>query len=236
MKARHAREIREAEQRLAIMEQMPSVPRSPSIANLSDTASAYSGNGTISFSGPSYDPEKTYSPLAVAQALEADGWTLLPATRAKYGQWRRVMMWGTVEEIPETVNRAELVDCEPALPVWVAPNQFTPCEVACWMKSPAGTIHKVTIDTPGFASISAQRVEERGRWYYARGTGKVHLPDRKRELFDKSGEQFASVRDCFCIVDTEQGISGQITWQLDRDGQSEFPLTLSQVMEAMGIN
>lgn len=234
LRDRQALEIREAETKFAILEMMPGVPSLPTVANISEKPSPYCGFASLSFSGPAYDPDKTHSPQAIARALEAAGWKLAPATRAKYGEWRSRMAFGAQDNLPEKQNRDTLKQSWPAMPVWVIPNQFTPCDVECWMIAPDGKHYRVSIDAPGLASIHARRVENFGGWRFERGSASVQFPAGWHGLRDSNGETFASVSERLAVVDTEQGISGRISFQLDRDEQESFPLKLSEVLKALG--
>lgn len=236
IRARHAREMRETEIKFALLESLGDVPSLPTVANIAPEGkpSTYCGFASLSFSGPAYDPDQKHSPQAIARAMEAAGWKLAPATRAKYGTWRSQMAYGTQENLPETRDRDELKDSWPSLPVWVIPNQFTPCDVECWMVAPDGKHYKVSIDAPGLASIHARRVESLGTWRFASGSAKVQIPEGWHALQDANGETFATVSERLASVDTEQGLSGRVSFQLDRDEQDAFPLTLSEVLKALG--
>lgn len=236
-RAKAARDIAEAETRASLVEAMGDIPFAPTIANISEKPSPYCGYASISFSAPAYDPEHKYSARSIATALESAGWKLAPACRASYGDWRSSIHHGLQENLPDESSRAPFKEACPVLPVYVTPQQFTNCDLSAWMTAPDGRHYKVSIDIPGKASVSAQKVTtgQFGRdWYYARGTAKVQFPESWHEL-QKDGETFATILERAAWVDTEQGISGRICWQLDAHEPEAFPFTLAEVMAAMGI-
>lgn len=197
--------------KIKILQDLPQDIEPPCLSNLKVKADEV--NGWCSFTRPSYDPENKYKPIAIAEALESVGWEILPASLAKYGNYRRGVHLGEPHDLPNVYSRSELKEADQILPVWVRPCQHTQPDAYFYAKTQTGLLIKVSIDVPGCgARLHARRVELLGGWHFERGTGRLHYKPQWATMFGGMSQHSK------CYVDTEQGISGEIYWN-----SSELP-------------
>lgn len=220
------------ESRLGILRMLPPEMVSPTISNLSTRANR--PRAWLSFSIPSYK-ENMPSPATIVRQLEAAGWTSHPATLVKWGSYRRSPEPGLQDNIPETsASGYTLTDSEPIAPVWVVPCQHCGPGAAFYMVGPDGNVYRVSVDLPRIAcTISAEKKEPRGTWYYVRGTARLHYPEKWLAL-SHDGEHVAHINaHSQASVDTEQGLSGAIYWEPTVHDQADFPLLASEIIEQL---
>lgn len=203
--------------KIRILKELPQDIKPPVLSNI---GSKYGGvKAWCSFTCPSYDPSNSHDPIAIARSLENAGWTIQPASLAKYGDYRKSVYRGLPNELDQESSRAKLKEAEEILPVWIRPQQYTAADAYFFMKTPNGLFIKITIDVPrcGIA-IYARRVETFGGWYFERGTGRMSFPTEMNTMF-------GGVLSAKCYVDTDQGISGEMYWK-----KASINLTASEIL------
>lgn len=203
----------------------PDMP-APTISNGTDKDKP---NVWLTFRRP-YGDERPGS--AFLAELESAGFKTLPATLAKYGDWRRTVKLGLQDQIPETSSRSELVDSEPIAPIWVVPCQHCGTDAIGFYEKD-GITFRVTVPGPKGVYVHAHRVETHGDWHFERGSAKLRYPDGWHAVTDSSLTPIAQVSiHSRAYVDTEKGISGAIYFTPFLD-HADFPMTGSQFLAAL---
>lgn len=226
---RHEKEIASLKRKQRIISMMPSVlgvGEAPSISNDYDEPNR-GVHAWVSFS----NWNKPSIAVAVAEALEDDGWVLQPMTLAKYGTWRASCLCGIQSEVPATMDRSELAQADPMMPVWLQLNQFTMSEI-CFFMEKDGLICKFLVDDLVPYRMTAQTTEYRGGWRYKSGSEQLVFRPEKHSLFHND-ESFATMYRQFVYRMSETHLEGRITFQLDRDEQSEFNMSLVDIIKAI---
>jgi len=204
---------------LEILRELPPDFKAPGLSSVKDKPDGHDGtNAWASFHAPSYDPGNTWNPAAVFETLEAAGWELQPATLAQRDNYRPGPECGLLDSLrqerPSGWGRYQLTDAWPIAPVWVTPCQHTGPDANAFMRTRGGRLLRVSVDLPRVVTVSADRVEPRGTWYYKRGTGRMHHPQHWHAINLPSGTTIAQkAARSHVTVDTEQGISAAIYWE-----------------------
>jgi len=227
---------------IAILEQLPPDLDSPTISNLRRPKSAedtLEPEAWLSFHGPSYDPDNTFQPVAVLEALERHGWRVLPASLVKWNDYRAHPEMGLADDIPETKpgnfgSGYKLSEVTIICPAWVVPNQYGKPKFFCYMVAPSGQRFKVMVDVSLPVHVDAKRVQYFGGWHYDRSRGAQLRYPPSWETLEHAGEPVAQ-REAHsrAYVDTEQGCSGVIYWEPIAHDQDAFPMTASQFLAAL---
>ena len=234
LKAKHAKELAKMEVEIGICEAMPDSIPSPLVCNLDSDPGPTEPHGWISFSAPAYDPEKKHDPVAILVALEAAGWKSAPCSLVRKSNYRRSPQIGLFDEMPEKIGRDPVTESDPIAPFWVIPNQFTACDFNAFMSSPDGRVWRMSFDVPGIASISAKRVSIGGfaerDWKFESGSARIHTPAHWHGLdaVDCGRSKWSGA-----AVDTSQGISGWVYFDLFAHNQADFPHPLSAALAAL---
>lgn len=226
----HPKEETERQTMISILSALPGHISAPSISNVRPEPGPMEPLAWLSFSGPAYDPDKTFHPVDTLEEIEAAGWKTVPVSLCKWSNYRHSPCLGLVEKIPETQcgcfgSTDELNDITALCPLWIDPAQYGPGEArGFYHLEGLGTI-KFSVKIGILVSVTAQRVEPRGTWYYKRGTARLNFPPDLHELFHD--EQPVAQREghSFATVDTEQGLSGALYWEPITHEQSAFPMS-----------
>ncbi len=230
--------------KLELLADLPAGMPAPLINNErgGELAPGHSPRAWLSWSAPSYDPDKQYDPLSIIGALEAAGWALLPACLVKRDNYRHGVEWGFAEEQPEEKKGyRELADVSPIMPAWVnvGSGQYDPPEVLAFMRSPSGNVYKVSIDVPAFAysgcSVHARRAEYRGGWRYVRQSVRLHMADAWHDIRDENGETIAnrcarSFARTYGDAQNPTALEGRIYWDQIAHDEGDFPLGAAQIV------
>jgi len=234
LKERHGKEMAKMQREEAIIASLPDdLPMVPTISNIRSTKrkGRLEPDAWLSFSAPSYDPDKTYNPVAILTSLERGGFRLQSASLVKWDDYRRTVEIGLCEDILEEKpgcfgSTYKLNDIDPIAPVWIGPEQYGNAEMVCFMRHIAtGEMYRVSIDLPGgVVGLCATRKEFRGGWHYERGTAKLRFPQSWHGLTHCTISQHTRA-----YVDTEQGLSGSIYF-MPHDEQSNWPLSASEFL------
>lgn len=208
------------------------LPAAPSVCNEQLTERALEPVAWLSFSAPSYDPQGTWNPVAILQALERAGWKQSPASLCKWDDYRRSAYPGLSEDIPDekpgSFGRMDkLTDVAPIAPLWITPCPHTNADCKLFMTAPDGRLFKVLIDLPGIVGIGARRHEYRGGWSYERGSATLRFPPAWH-----SHPHCTVNENSRAYVDTEQGLSGAIYFT-PHDEQSAWPMTASEFLAGL---
>lgn len=229
MNERHEKEIASLKRKKRIISMMPSVlsvAEAPSISN--DHDELHRGvHAWVSFS----NFRKPSIAVAVAEALESDGWVLQPMTLSKYGNWQAQCVCGVLNDIPHVMDRNELTQADPMMPVWLKLNQYTESEI-CFYMAKDGLICKFLLDDTVPYRMHAGTTEYRGGWRYKAGTERMVFKPEKHSLFHND-ELFATMYRQFVYRMSETHLEGRVTFQLDRDEQSEFNMSLVDIIKAI---
>lgn len=230
--AKHAKEIAEAKIEDSILAMLPDTVKLPTVSNIRETPDAKKWTAWLSFSAPAYDPDETWNPVQQLRDLEAAGWRALPASLVKKDNYRPAPEIGACDSFEETLGRYRVTFAEPIAPLWITPQQYTPCDVNFYLAAPDGRFFRCSMDVPGLAHLTARRIAPGfGRdWYFMRGTARVIHPESWLVLHEVELER--STRSG-AQVDTKQGISGQIYFTPQAHEQENYPYTLSQILEAL---
>jgi hypothetical protein len=209
-----------------ILPMLPADMPAPTISNGKDNDKP---NVWLTFRRPYGDTRPGSAFLA---QLEAAGFKTLPATLAKYGDWRRTVKLGLQDDIPETSSRSELKDCEPIAPVWIVPCQHCgPDAIAFYEKD--GLTFRVSVPAPNSVGVHARRVETRGDWHFERGSGRLRFPEAWHAVTDANLTPIAQVAaHSGAYVDTEKGVSGAIYFTPFLD-HADFPMTGAEFLAAL---
>ncbi len=234
LKARRAQEDAIAILEDGIITMLPDdLENSPTISNVRAAPKDLDPSAWLSFSAPSYDPGKTWNPLAILQALESAGWKQAPASLCKWGDYRRSAYPGLTDAIPDTKGGSwmgstdKLTDVSPIAPMWIVPCQHTNADAQLFMTAPDGRLFKVSVDVPHLVSIHARRREFRGGWSYERGTAKLQFPEAWH------GHEHCRINEnSRAQVDTDQGISGAVYFS-PHDEQSAWPMSASEFLASL---
>lgn len=166
----------------------------------------------------------------ILAALEVSGFAPLPVTLCQWENWRPSPSPGTQAEIPETKRGSfghldKLTDSWPIAPLWLVPCVHTGTEAhAIYRKD--GQTYRVHVPGPRTVSLSAQRMEIRGDWYYKRGSAQLRYPTEWASIQLTDGTPILGINPrSRAYVDTEQGISGALYFELLTHEQDEFPLS-----------
>lgn len=189
-----------------ILQELPQDIKPPVTSNV---GSNYKGvSAWLSFNGPAYDPNNTHNPLDIVKALENVGWKLLPASLAKYGNYRAAVWFGNPDQLPEQSSRAKFVSAESILPVYVrgAQHNHSKPSLEMYMQTPSGFNVKVLIAIPhSLCLLNAKRAHNGEYYYYVRGTGSMSYKPTWSKLF-------GGILSSRCYVDTDDGLSGELYW------------------------
>lgn len=211
-----------------IFAMLPDDCPAPTISNEKENFEQGRPGAWLSFRAAGFGQEgKTGS--EILKILEDSGFKTMPASVARYGQWRESVHFGLVQDLPETSSRAELENCEPIMPLWIRPNQYGDPEAGVFYEAPNGMIFRVKVPAPTKFRLSAERREIKGDWHYVRGTAKVYGLDAYHAL-EHEGEHFAHLRSAGAHVDTAKGLNAQVFWTLIAHEPESFPLTGSQML------
>lgn len=205
LKDKHDAEVAELNRKLAVYKMLPE-GEEPIVCNFNKTT-PHEVSAWVSYHGPAYDPDKKFNPVAVLEALESAGWSLIPeASLIKWDTWRR-----SIEPSPLAVAQSHphksgyrFTDGDAVAPYWVTPNQFTKVEFAAFMLAPDGNVYRVSINAPLRAHISCRRVEYFGNWKFE---GPASLDAPKEWPIHPHSRAFK---------DTEQGVSGAVYFHADK--------------------
>jgi hypothetical protein len=230
LKARAVKEAAEREAEIAILQELPAETSAPLVSSVGN---AYPEGvyATVNFTGPSYDPEKTFDPVAILREIEAAGWKPLPATLTKRADYRPSPEPGLQDDLPEVRNRNKLTDSWPICPLWFVPEQYCGSHARAFYRTPSGKLVCVHVRTPAAAcSLAARRIEYRGGWRLDRTSGQLSHPDRWHEIRTPDGEPVAQkAASSHAVVDTEQGMSGAMYWEPNTD-HADFPMTPADML------
>lgn len=229
LKARHASELREMEQREEIASLLPATLKLPTISNVKEKSA------WISFS-PDYGMDAKAFALSVFSELEKSGAKPLPLSLCKWGNYRRSVSPGLTTEIPDEKRGCfgstdKLTDVEPIAPLWIVPCQFTGVEAQAYYSLNGYTL-RVAVKAPLQARLSCHRVEYRGGWRFD-GACSVEFPQAWHALHNDQGECVTHISaHTRGYRDTEQGISGTIYFQPLTE-QESFPLSPAQMLSKL---
>lgn len=216
-----------------IYSELPNDVPCPTVSNESEKAHDGRAGAWLSWRR-SYGDEWIGSDILAK--LEAAGFKPLPATLARYGQYRRSPHVGYQHELPEIYSRSPLVDSEPIAPVWIEPNQYTDPEALAYYQAPSGLVYRVSVPAPRVVYLTGRRVNYLGDWHFERGSARVHVPDAWQSITtadDETPITQVSVHTAG-YVDTEKGISGRIYFTPLMD-HPDFPLTPSAFLQRLEL-
>jgi hypothetical protein len=236
LKARRAERATREQIEDGIIAMLPDdLPKAPTISNVHAEAHCLEPCAWLGFSGPSYDPDNKWNPVAVLESLERAGWKQMPASLCQWDDYRRSPEFGLCEAIPDKKpggfsGRAyELKDVSPIAPLWIKPEQYCQPEATVFMQAPDGRAFHVYIGLGSRHNIglTAKRLEFRGGWHYARGSAGLRFPKEWHGL-----EHCTISEHTRAWVDTDQGISGVIYFAPHGE-QSAWPLTASAFLASL---
>lgn len=216
-----------------ILAELPGDVACPTISNEGERAHDGRPGAWLSFSR-SYG--ETWTGAEVLAKLEVAGFATLPATLAKYGEYRRSPHVGLQTEIPEESSRAKLADCEPIAPVWIVPEQHTGGRACAFYRSPTGLTLRVNLPIPAGCYITAEREEFKGGWHYKRGSARLRYPGAWESVAPED-DGTPATQVCAhsrAYVDIEQGISGVIYFTPLVD-HADFPMTAAQFLGRLEV-
>lgn len=227
LKARQAEEMAKLEREMAIAELLPDNV-SPTISNIADDGA------WLSFHAPSYNPEKTWNPVAILESLEIAGFEQCPSSLVRWDNYRRTPEAGLCDDIPDTKNGGfggnyKLTDVEAIAPVWVVPCQHTGCDVQLFMRK-AGQLFRVSVDIPRVAHLAARKIESRGDWRFDRQSARLLFPDQWHSL-----EHCTVSARSYCQADTDKGLNGAIYFT-PHDEQANWPMKASEFVRDLLTN
>lgn len=227
LKEKHAAEMAELQARERIAAMLPESLKLPTISNVSEKGQVHAW---LSFS-PDYGTDAKAFALSVFTELEKHGAKPLPVSLCQWGNYRRSVMAGTVESIPNEKRGCfgstdKLTDVDAIAPLWVEPCQFTGVEAKAFYEL-GGKVFKVHVKAPLQAHLSCRRMEYQGGWRFD-GACSINFPQSWHSIYTEGGDCIANIsQHTRGYRDTEQGISGTIYWQPLTE-QESFPLTPAQ--------
>lgn len=223
--------VRTLETRRSILLDLPPGMATPTISNTTDTPGAAEPHGWLSWRGPLryYGAPEGPSGADMLQALEAAGWQPSPLTLCQYGTWRRSVLPGLADEVPEVRRRDTLKDTTPIAPLWIEPNQHTGPEAHAFYRAPGGRLYRLSVAGPSGAAVYARRKEARGDWHFESGTARPVFPEWWHGAICEVANIGSHTR---AYVDTPQGVSGAIYFEPHTE-QDAFPLTPSQLLRLL---
>lgn len=219
LEAKHTQDLKELEAKHQILAMLPATKDLPVICNLSKP-SKLDPRAWICFH-IHYDPDGLYRPVEILKQMEEMGWRMLDeAALVKWDRYRPSMEPCALSDAANLSHprKYSYTDGWSVAPYWLTPNHHTTPEFTCFMTGPDGLTYRVSLEAHLQIAIFARKVQTRfGDWHFERGTARLVYPST-----------WATHNKSCAHVDTDQGISGAIYFELDNSKS-----TVSEVLKSL---